>query len=159
MGKINIKMKLFPALFLAVAFAQEGEDERKVPPRTPEARMEQLKRHIVRLMNDHFSECNKSEMWEEKMTKLCNRGLRAYKDRKRECGFFDPDKEHGGPRSDDDERYSDEDAQSSVNGITAGIKKWSQRYLAECGGQKEDQNIARHAMKWRRKLSNKIGTC
>ena len=80
-------------------------------------------------------------------------------DRKRECGFFDPDAEHGGPRSDEDERYSEEDAQSSVNGITAGIKKWSQRYLAECGGQKEDQNIARHAMKWRRKLSNKIGTC
>ena len=72
-------MKLFPALFLAVAFAQEGEDERKVPPRTPEARMEQLKRHIVRLMDDHFKPCNKVKDWEIKMTKLCNRGLRAYK--------------------------------------------------------------------------------
>jgi len=64
-------------------------------------------------------------------------------------------------RKDEDDglRYSETDAQGSVNGITAGIKKWSQRYLAECGGQANHLHIVKHANKWRTKLSGKVGTC
>merc|ERR1712187_845076 len=44
-------MKLFTFALAAVALAEE----KKVPPRTPLDRIEQLRRHIDRLMVDHFS--------------------------------------------------------------------------------------------------------
>ena len=146
-------MKLFALTLVAAALA----DEKKVPPKTPEDRMEQLKRHVGRLMGDFFSGCKKADQWEDKMLKLCDRALKTYKREDRPCSFFDPNLEHGGPAEDDptDVRYSEDDAVSSIKGITSGIKKWSQRYLAECGGQNDDKNLVRHANKWRAKLLKK----
>ena len=46
-------MKLF-SLLMPVAL---GTSEKKVPKRTPLERMEQLKRHIQRLIPDFFSTC------------------------------------------------------------------------------------------------------
>merc|ERR1739848_52336 len=151
-------MKLIATFLYAVVLGQDDED-RKVPPRTPVARMEQLKRHIGRLMKDHFSDCSKSDAWEDKLLKICNRSLNAYNLRPNSCGFFDPDKEHGGPRAEEeDERYSETDAIASINGITSGIRKWSQRYLNECGGQKNHEHIVNHSNKWRKKLTAKYNT-
>merc|ERR1712187_964962 len=48
-------MKLFTFALAAVALAEE----KKVPPRTPLDRIEQLRRHIDRLMVDHFSGCQR----------------------------------------------------------------------------------------------------
>ena len=52
----------------------------------------------------------------------------------------------------EDLRYSDSDAIASINGITTGIKRWSQRYLAECGGQANHDHIVKHAEKWQEKM-------
>ena len=49
----------------------------------------------------------------------------------------------------EDLRYSDTDGIASINGITTGIKRWSQRYLAECGGQANHDHIVKHAEKWK----------
>jgi len=150
-------MKLFA--FLAVAAFAE---DKKVPPKTPEQRMDQLKSHVSRLMVDHFSECSKIDAWEGKLLKVCDRALKAYNRVARECSFFDPNAPNGGPgpaeegdEAGDDTRYSETDAVASIKGITSGIRKWSQRYLAECGGQKNHAHLVNHATKWRNKLIEK----
>merc|ERR1711981_377373 len=143
------KMKLISLTFVAAAFA----DEKKVPPKTPLDRMDQLERHIERLMDDHFAGCKKVDQWEDKMIKVCQRAKRAFE---KKCSFFDPNVEHGGPEPDlDDVRYSDTDAIASIKGITSGIRKWSERYLADCGGQKNNEHLVNHANKWRAKLTKK----
>ena len=152
-------MKLF-ATFLTVAVLAE---DKKVPPKTPEERLAQLKRHTDRLMVDHFGSCAKASAWGTKLNKVADRALKAY-NRTKSCSFFDDSLTHGGPegstrkrRSDDEDlRYSETDAIASINGITAGLRKWSQRYLAECGGQKNHDHLVRHSNKWRAKLTGKF---
>ncbi|CAG5097236.1 Oidioi.mRNA.OKI2018_I69.XSR.g14990.t1.cds [Oikopleura dioica] len=152
-------MKVFA--FTALAVMAQDEVDRKVPPRTPSDRIAQLKRHVGRLMVDHFPECAKNSVWEEKLTKVLSRAESAFE---RSCGFFDPDLPHGGPsparrrrQADDDEvRYSETDAIASINGITGGIRKFAERYISECGGQKANKHIVNHANKWRAKLTSKF---
>lgn len=139
------------AAFLTVAVLAE----KKVPPKTPEERMAQLQSHISKLFQDHFGACKKAGQMEDKLTRVTNRALKAFNRSERECSFFDSSVEHGGPEPedvDDGTRYSDTDAVASVKGITSGIRKWSQRYLAACGGQKNHEHIVNHANKWRSKL-------
>ena len=59
---------------------------------------------------------------------------------------------------DDQLRYSETDGVASINGITGGIKKFAQRYLADCGGQKNQEHIVNKAMKWRAKLTRKYNS-
>ena len=152
-------MKLF-AFFLTAAVLADNEGDRKVPPKTPEQRMAQLKSHVGRLMVDHFSGCAKTSSWESKLTKVCNRALAAYERNTRPCSFFDDGLEHGGPAPEEEEdenvRYNELDGIASINGITSGIRKWSQRYLAECGGQKNHDHLVNHSNKWRAKLTAKF---
>jgi len=142
--------------------ALASADEKKVPPKTPEERLEQLKRHTTRLMSDFFGSCKAAYKWEAKIHNICDRAAAAYNRNNRPCSFFDPSLEHGGPQErkrraveDDDLRYSSTDATGSINGITGGIRKWSLRYLAACGGQKNNAHIVNKAMKWRAKLQSK----
>ena len=58
-----------------------------MPPKTPVDRMEQLQRHVTRLMSDFFSGCAKKDQWESKLLNIGNRAIAAYN---RDCGFFDP---------------------------------------------------------------------
>merc|ERR1711970_1168898 len=146
----NQKMKLFGIILVSAVTA-----DKKVPPKTPEERLDQLRRHIDRLVTDHFAGCKKADQWGNKLRGLPNRAQAAYDRNDRPCSFFDDSVEHGGPEPEDDDqdvRYSETDAVASVNGITAGIRKWSQRYLAACGGQKNHEHIVNHANKWRSKL-------
>ena len=148
-------MKLF-GLFIASAFAQG--DEKKVPPKTPMDRLNQLRSHITRMTVDHFDGCNKASQWEDKLTKITNRAEKAYK---KSCGFFDPSLTHGGPEGsdrkrrevDDFVRYSETDGEASINGITSGIRKWAERYISDCGGQRNNNHIINHSKKWQAKLN------
>ena len=151
-------MKLFGAFLIAAVVAEE----KKVPPKTPEDRINQLKRHITRLMDDHFSSCSKASAWETKMHKVCDRAFKAFTRINKSCGYFDPNHPsgHGGPERkrravDDDLRYSELDAVASINGITGGMRKWSERYIAACGGQKNHDHIVNHSNKWRAKMTDK----
>merc|ERR1712080_119206 len=98
------------------------------------------------------------------MHKICDRALKEFNRINRACGFFDDSLTHGGPEGSDrkrrdvdfgDLRYSDLNAVDSINGITAGMRNWSKRYLNDCGGQKNHAHIVGHAAKWRAKLTAK----
>ena len=43
----------------------------------------------------------------------------------------------------------------TCSGITGGIRKFAERYISECGGQKANKHIVNHANKWRSKLTSK----
>lgn len=147
-------MKLFGAILFTAAFAVKS-----VPTKTPLERMEQLQRHITRLMADHLSCHKKVGQWESKMNGVCDRAVAAYTRNDRPCSFFDDGVEHGGPEPEEEDeelRYNELDAIASINGITSGMRKWSQRYLAACGGQKNNDHLVNHANKWRKKLTAKF---
>jgi len=84
----------------------------------------------------------------------------------KKCSFFDPNVPNGGPRptseyrkrrdiEDSDLRYSSTDGESSIKGITTGLRKFAERYLAECPGQRKEQHLAKKAQRWREKLLEK----
>merc|ERR1719394_2232915 len=127
--------------------------------------MEQLKRHIQRLIPDFFSTCKASSRWETKLLKICDRAIGTYSRTEKPCSFFDPNLPNGGPANkkrrrryveDDNMRYSETDALASINGITSGIKKWSKRYLAECNGQKKRKSFCEALPKVASKIDEKI---
>ena len=76
----------------------------------------------------NFSGCKKSDVWVAKMQGVADRAFNAYQ---KDCSFFDPNVEHGGPepesdrkrRDADDLRYSSTDAIGSINAVTGGLKK------------------------------------
>merc|ERR1712157_309326 len=84
-----VEMKLGYLLLVAMAAG-----EKKVPPNTPEGRIEQLKKHMARLETDFLSGCRHSHTWTKKMHGVADRALRAYE---KDCKFFDPAVPHGGP--------------------------------------------------------------
>ena len=42
------------------------------------------------------------------------------------------------------------------SGITTGLRKFAERYLAECPGQLKEQHLAKKAQRWREKLMKKF---
>ena len=67
-----------PAAQIVTILIAGSEAQKKVPNRTPTERMDQLKRHIARLIPDFFSACSKASQWEEKLTGLATRAQAAY---------------------------------------------------------------------------------
>ena len=70
------------------------------------------------------------------------------------CGFYDEDQlPHGGPerkrREDDfDERYNREDPAEGTKQITTGFRKWAERYLSQCSGQRNYAHQINRMNKW-----------
>ena len=76
------------------------------------------------------------------------------------CGYYDEDNlPHGGPeltrkternRRDDDDvfRYDREDPSVGTKQITTGFRKWAERYLAACSGQKQYKHQVNRMNKW-----------
>merc|ERR1712176_1178989 len=65
------KMKIGSLAIISMATAAE----KKVPPRTPEDRINQLKRFMGNLKDDFFSGCKKSDVWVAKMRGLLTERL------------------------------------------------------------------------------------
>ena len=80
------------------------------------------------------------------------------------CGFFDYQLPHGGPApknepwfdTEDDLRYDREDPWVGIKQITTGFRKWAQRYLSECSGQKNYQYQVKRMNRWRKLLQQKL---
>merc|ERR1712062_187944 len=72
------------------------------------------------------------------------------------CGHYDQHQlPHGGPeedrkrRSDDfDDRYDRDDPSVGIKQITTGFRKWAQRYIAACSGQRQYQYQVNRMNKW-----------
>ena len=144
-------MKFSPALLLAVASA----DDKKVPPRHPLQRLTRLTEFSAELLNDWYSWLPSKDNWVKKFDKNAERMERNFNRGNQRCGYYDEDNlPHGGPaerkrRADDDVfRYDREDPAVGTKQITTGFRKWAERYISACSGQKNYQHQVNRMNKW-----------
>ena len=123
-------MKLSIATFIAVASA----DEKKVPPRHPLQRLKKLNQFANEWVTDNLTE-KQAANWGPKFDK----NVARMEERWEICKFYDENQlPHGGPapdrkrREDDFERYNKNEPLVGIKQITAGFRKWAERYIAGC---------------------------
>ena len=149
-------MKISPAVLVAVATAQDGD--RKVPPRHPLQRLNRLVEFTEEIMNDWFSFLPSQQAWITKFATNAERMERNFNRGNQRCGFYDENQlPHGGPSErrkreiDADsiwDRYDREDPSVGTKQITTGFRKWAERYLSECSGQKNFNYQVNRMNKW-----------
>ena len=151
-------MKFSPALLLAVASA----DDKKVPPRHPLQRLERLTEFSAELLNDWYSWLPSKDAWVAKFANNAERMERNFNRGNQRCGFYDEFSEHGGPaerkRRDDDDvfRYDREDPSVGMKQITTGFRKWAERYLSACSGQRVYKHQVNRMNKWNTNLQEHL---
>ena len=152
-------MKLSLAL-IATATAEE----KKVPPRHPLQRLERLVEFSHEILDEWFDFLPSQQNWKNKFANNAQRMERNFNRGNQRCGFYDADQlPHGGPEGDrkrraDDEdfRYNREDPCQGAKQITTGFRKWAERYLSQCSGQKNEQYQIRRMNKWHGKLTRHL---
>ena len=150
-------MKLSFAL-LAVAAAED----KKVPPRHPLQRLERLTQFSAEILDEWFSFVPSVNSWKQKFANNAERMERNFNRGNQRCGFYDADLlPHGGPerkrRSDDDfDRYNREDPSEGIKQITTGYRKWAERYLSQCSGQRNSQFQVNRMNRWNSILQAKL---
>ena len=91
-------MKFSPCFLVALASATE----KKVPPRTPEQRLNKMQQFTDEILDKWFGFLPSKDAWKAKFRNNASRMLKAYEridngDNKK-CGFYDPTQlPHGGP--------------------------------------------------------------
>ena len=152
-------MKIAVATFVAVASAQD----KKVPPRHPLQRLNKLNIFAAEWCNANLSE-KAAANWVGKF----DRNVGRFERRFQQCGFYDENSEHGGPRerrADDDlafldcegaacPRYDKNNPVRGIQQITKGFSKWAQRYVADCKLQPQRQ--VDRSNKWFGQLTGKL---
>ena len=149
-------MKISPAVIVAVASAQNGE--KKVPPRHPLQRLNRLVEFTNEIMTDHFPFLPSQAAWIGKFERNAERMARNFERGNQRCGFYDENQlPHGGPSErrkreiDADsiwDRYDREDPSVGTKQITTGFRKWAERYLSECSGQRNFNYQVNRMNKW-----------
>ena len=144
-------MKFSPALLLAVASA----DDKKVPPRHPLQRLTRLTEFSAELLNDWYSWLPSKDAWIQKFANNAGRMERNFNRGGQRCGHYDHNQlPHGGPArkrrdlDDDVDRYNREDPVQGTKQLTTGYRKWAERYLAACSGQRNYQHQINRMNKW-----------
>ena len=151
-------MKFSTAVLLAVVSAED----KKVPPRHPLQRLERLTGFSEELLNDWFSWLPSQQTWIKKFEKNAERMERNFNRGNQRCGYYNEQNlPHGGPerkrREDDDVfRYNREDPSVGTKQITTGFRKWAERYLAACSGQKTYSHQVNRMNKWNDKLQEHL---
>ena len=156
-------MKFSPAVIVAVASAQ---GEKKVPPRHPLQRLNRLVEFTEEIMNDWFSFLPSQQAWIDKFATNAERMERNFNRGNQRCGFYDENQlPHGGPSErrkreiDADsiwDRYDREDPSVGTKQITTGFRKWAERYLSECSGQKNFNYQVNRMNKWNTLLQDHL---
>lgn len=149
-------MKFSAAVLATVAVAQDGD--RKVPPRHPIQRLNRLVEFSAELLNDWYSFLPSQASWIGKFERNAERMERNFERGNQRCGFYDENQlPHGGPSErrkreiDADsiwDRYDREDPSVGTKQITTGFRKWAERYLSECSGQKNYNYQVNRMNKW-----------
>ena len=144
-------MKFSPALLFAIAAA----DDKKVPPRHPLQRLNRLTEFTEEMLNQWFTWLPSKDAWIQKFANNAERMERNFNRGNQRCGFYDENQlPHGGPErkrralDDDVDRYNREDPTVGVKQLTTGYRKWAERYIANCGGQKNHQHQIKRMAKW-----------
>ena len=149
-------MKFSAAVLATVAVAQDGD--RKVPPRHPLQRLNRLVEFSAELLNDWYSFLPSQSSWIGKFERNAERMERNFERGNQRCGFYDENQlPHGGPSErrkreiDADsiwDRYDREDPSVGTKQITTGFRKWAERYLSECSGQRNYNYQVNRMNKW-----------
>ena len=144
-------MKFSPALLFAVAAA----DDKKVPPRHPLQRLNRLTEFTEEILDTWFTFLPSKDAWVQKFANNAERMERNFNRGNQRCGFYDEDQlPHGGPaerkRRDllDVDRYDRERPSEGIKQITTGYRKWAERYISACSGQKNYQHQVNRMNKW-----------
>ena len=143
-------MKFSPALLFAVAAAED----KKVPPRHPLQRLNKLVEFSEEILNEWYTFLPSKDSWVAKFAANAERMERNFNRDNQRCGFYDEDQlPHGGPErkrrdADDVDRYNREDPSVGVKQLTTGYRKWAERYLSQCSGQRDYQYQVNRMAKW-----------
>ena len=148
-------MKFSPAILFAVAAA----DDKKVPPRHPLQRLNRLTEFTEELLNDWFTFLPSKDAWINKFATNAGRMARNFERGNQRCGHYDENQlPHGGPSErkrrdlDDVDRYNREDPAVGVKQLTTGYRKWAERYLSQCSGQRNYSFQINRMNRWNNKL-------
>ena len=149
-------MKFSAALLFAVAAAED----KKVPPRHPLQRLARLTEFSAEILNDWFNFLPSQQSWISKFANNAERMERNFNRGNQRCGYYDADNlPHGGPerkrREDDDldfDRYNREDPSVGIKQITTGYRKWAERYISQCSGQRNYAHQVNRMNLWNQKL-------
>ena len=151
-------MKLSTICLASLASATE----KKVPPRHPLDRLNRLiefSQEILRSDDFRWFDQRWITKWEGKFSKNAGRMSKVFE----RCGFYDESLEHGGPAVDrkrrdlDFDRYNREDPCEGMKQIITGFRKWSERYISKCSGQRNYQYQVVRMGKWAKKWNEGKG--
>jgi hypothetical protein len=165
-------MKVSTAILAVSVTAQE----KKVPPRHPSQRLNRLNQFAEEWLTDNLSHLPSVGRWVEKFNANAGRMTRAFGRSK--CGFYDQTMmPHGGPdpnpnlrpngrprnrRQAEDSSYEGSDGSLlrydksnpmlGIKQITTGYRKWAQRFINECHGQRKFNYQVERMSRWFQKL-------
>ena len=151
-------MKFSPALLFAVAAAED----KKVPPRHPLQRLARLTEFSEEILNDWFTFLPSKDSWVGKFARNAERMERNFNRGNQRCGYYDEENlPHGGPErkrrdADEWERYNREDPSIGIKQITTGYRKWAERYISQCSGQRNYQHQINRMNLWNQKLQDHL---
>ena len=144
-------MKLSTIVFAAVA-----AEDKKVPPRHPIDRLKTLTRMSKKVLDRNFGFLPSRLAWIVKFEFNANRMRRNFSRGNQKCGFYDQyQTPHGGPERKRREYDDDFDlarlsgnASLAIQQITTGYRKWAERYISACSGQRSYQFLIERMNKW-----------
>merc|ERR1712167_220545 len=149
------KMKISGAVLFALASA----DDRKVPPRHGLQRLSRLTEFAEELLLDWYSFLPSQAKWINKFANNAARMERNFERGNQRCGHYNEDQlPHGGPadrkrRSNDEwDRYDRTDPAVGTKQITTGYRKWAERYISQCSGQRDNKFQVNRMERWNNKL-------
>ena len=147
-------MKLSSAVLFFVASA---EDE-KVPSEHPLQLLDRLTDFSAELLNTWYSWLQSKDAWIRKFETNAGRMERNFKRGEQRCGHYNEfNLPHGGQsndriRRDFAEHYNTDDPAVGTKQVISGFRKWTERYLAACSGQKVHKYQVERMRKWNEKL-------
>ena len=156
-------MKFSPALLFAVAAA----DDKKVPPRHPLQRLNKLVEFSEEILNEWYTFLPSKDSWVAKFAANAERMERNFNRGNQRCGYYDESSEHGGPAAaerkrreanSDLDRYNREDPVEGTKQITTGFRKWAERYISQCSGQRQYQHQINRMAKWNNLLQGHLAS-
>ena len=148
-------MKFSAVVLATVAIAQ---NDRKVPPRHPLQRLDRLVEFSHELLDDWYTDLPSQQSWKGKFERNADRMERNFERGNQRCGFYDETQlPHGGPSErrkreiDADsiwDRYNRFDPFTGTRQITTGFRKWAERYISTCWGQRNYKYQVNRMNKW-----------
>merc|ERR1712050_36242 len=129
------------------------------PRRHPLQRLNRLVQFSEEILNDWYGFLPSKDRWIAKFATNAGRMEKNFNRGNQRCGYYDEaNLPHGGPErkrravEDDELRYDRDDPSVGTKQITTGFRKWAERYISQCSGQRDNQFQVNRMNKWNDKL-------